>query len=277
MTRRGIALLVVLAALALSTTSAMVLLRHATALSMASKDDLNARVADDLAKALTPSIMRWLRNDADDVVLPPHVSSPRQLVYEDSLDLGDRSCRMVVTAWDQYAMIPPDLLRRGSPIRSAVDTTVLGVVDATDAQSLGGLDVYAAAHAPTFPTDQAPTLGSTIATHNPVIESRRRRSAARLNVNTAPPEILEAAMQAAGYTNVSYILAARARGDRAAVSQAPDANPVDDHLAPVPTDRSDCWSIRLDVQVGSIRRSWWTVWERSRGQWRLVQRILIRE
>jgi hypothetical protein len=192
-----------------------------------------------------------------------------------------------ITAWDQYGMVPVHQLVRGSPARAGVPESVLRVADrlGVDHDERFGLDQLGWQDLPVFPSRDRPAIGAVLATHNPPLtpDRLRRRSpqsrAMRVNVNTTPIPILEAAMRAAGYVSIDHIIESRAKGRPAVVGPGRGAlgGDLDRALMPTPIDRSDCWSVRIDATVGLAERSWWTIWVREADGWTLAQRILIRE
>lgn len=118
-------------------------------------------------------------------------------------------------------------------------------------------------------------IGAFVATHNcdPV----------RVNVNTAPMPLVEAALRAAGRGGLDVI-----RGNRhdGRASNTPSGSPPRRHgeqRQVLIVGSSDTWALRIDLQVNRTRRSWWCVYERDasagvRGTpWRCVQRLLITE
>lgn len=133
-------------------------------------------------------------------------------------------------------------------------------------------------------------LGSIIATHNGDNPATWRRTGRRLrgsrslpsggvvNVNTAPIELIESAMRAAGRGGIEVVIDARTRGESVPLgsltngrSQQQQAN------TPVLVGSSSAWAFRIDISVGPLTRSWWAVYSSSRSQWECVQRLAITE
>jgi hypothetical protein len=285
MRRRGLALLVVLAALVLTIAGAAAIARHASTLALSRRVDAHVQAADDLAFAAEDAVLHWLVTASDEVVLGPAVFMPSVVIRDDAWHSAGLEHRVRIAAWDEYAMAPISQLTRGSPLRGGVPDSVLRVVDRLpEPDERFGLE-QVATELPVFPAQDRPAIGSILATHNPPLtpDRLRRRSprsrAMRINVNTAPLPMLEAAMRAAGYVSIDHIVEARAKGRSAVIGPGRGllGDEIDRALVPVPVDRSDCWAVRVDASVGLAERSWWTVWVREADEWTLAQRILIRE
>jgi hypothetical protein len=119
-------------------------------------------------------------------------------------------------------------------------------------------------------------VGGLVATHN---GSGRSSGAGSINVNTAPVELIEAAMRSSGMGGIEQIIAARAQGKLA----------VAPHRESLPNKQSNriqfaaasaIWSFRIDIHVGPLRRSWWATYSRTGRQasgWECIQRLAITE
>ncbi len=311
--QRGVALLIVLAALVITSSACAVLARLAWSTRAAGDADRCTRVADDLLLALDAPISRWLAEQARGIVLDSDVTEPAVPVLHDCWRCGDDSIEVRITAWDQCGMAPLSQLHRGSPLRLALPDSILEVVDrigAADVQS-PGLDVLAdrvqsemewrdTAVFPVAPMaspqvfgDQAvsrdsradpvqirPALGALIATHNPPLTrgSARRRSflaaGGMINVNTALAPLLEAAMRATGHAGLTHTLNSRDKGRPSDIIGLPVGS--DAHRLQLVT-ASTCWSFRIDIRVNRIHRSWWTVHVFESGSWQAAQRLVITE
>jgi hypothetical protein len=276
--RRAVALLVVLAALVLTAAGAVAMAGRVSALVLARRDARDLAIAEDLSFAAESAIVQWLRTAADSVVLPPDALNPCVPISDVSFTLERRDYRVRLAAWDQYGMAPLSLLQQGSPVREALADETLTAIRTIEHHERIGLDeITASAEAAAFPDVDEPAIGSFVATHNPGATSRGGTPKPLLNINTAPARLLETSLRLAGHANVEHILRAREEGRPASIGAAPGARWDDEGLAPDPVTRSDCWAVRIDVSVGAVNQSWWTVWSRSRAGWRIVQRILIRE
>lgn len=99
-------------------------------------------------------------------------------------------------------------------------------------------------------------VGGMLATHNwdPV----------RINVCTAPKALVEAACRLAGRGDVERIDVARRNGERPDVQQIVNRDNAPnlrvDGVTPQIDTTSDCWSFRIDIEVGLLKRSWWATY-----------------
>ncbi len=303
--RRGAALLIVLAALILTVTASVSLARLASTTKMQGKLDRAAVLADDILQATEAPILTWLEHESAQIVLPPEVEAPRIGVLHDAWSDDNLAYEVDVTAWDQCGMVPINLARSGSPLRLALPADVrrvldqvkikpnvppgldlfLAHLDATDnqlsvfprADSTEPL-VFVAALNPAGREDEDPqqllieappiplAVGAVVATHS--------GDEFRINVNTAPPEVLKQAFRGAGRGGFEFVLAARAEGRSVPLGDIPvSSNSI--RTAPQLVSSSSAWSFRIDVQVGPLRRSWWAVYIKSRSTWECVQRLAI--
>src|SRR5689334_20758145 len=83
-TRRGAALLIVLATLIITMTTMTTLVQAATSVQASRNIDRCARVADDLVIAADAPITQWLREKSSTIVLPPDARSPQIEVLHDA-------------------------------------------------------------------------------------------------------------------------------------------------------------------------------------------------
>ncbi len=301
--RRGAALLIVLAALILTVTASVSLAHLASTTKMQRKFDRAARVADDLLRAAESPIIAWLESESAQVVLPPEVEAPRIGILYDTWSDGKLPYKLDITAWDQCGMVPIQLARSASPLRLALPADVRRVLDQVKIKPSEppGLDlflgrvistdgdisvfprtdsteplVFVDALNPTGredgdpqqPSSKAqpvpPAVGAFVATH----------SEGRINVNTAPPELLKQAFRGAGRGGFEFVLAARAEGRSVPLTDLPSSS-SSNRTAPQIVGSSSAWSFRIDVQVGPLRRSWWAVYVKARSTWECVQRLAI--
>ena len=306
--RRGAALLIVLAALILTVTASVSLARLASTTKMQRTLDRAAILADDLLRATKAPIIAWLENESAQVVLPPEVESPRAKVLHDTWSDGKVAYEVDITAWDQCGMVPIQLARSGSPLRLALPAHIrraldqvkikpneppgldlfLGRVISTD----GDMSVFPRS-LPTQPlvfkdpvaqsaiqqsvddgpsqadppaASTVPAIGALVATHS--------GGGGRINVNTAPPDVVKHALRAAGRGGLDLVLAARAEGRSVSLGDL-RVSSSSSRAAPQIVGSSSAWSFRIDVQVGPLRRSWWAVYVKSRSTWECVQRLAI--
>lgn len=301
--RRGAALLIVLAALILTVTASVSLARLASTTKMQRTLDRAAILADDLLRATEAAIIEWLESESAQVVLPPEVEAPRIGVLHDTWSDGKCAYELDITAWDQCGMVPINLARSGSPLRLALPADVrhaldqvkikpneppgldlfLANLDATDNQ----MSVFPRADSteplvfvdalnpasrededPQQPSSKTPPIplavGAFVATH----------SGRRINVNTAPADVVKQALRVAGRGGFELVLAARAEGRSVPLGDLPSSS-SSNRAAPQIVGSSSAWSFRIDVQVGPLRRSWWAVYVKSRSTWECVQRLAI--
>ncbi len=141
--RRGAALLVVLATLVLATTASAALLRLATTEHARRNLDHRAAVADDLLTALDNPIEHWLREESALTVLPPETPVPAVIVLGDAWELDGTACAIRVTGFDQCGMVPLSVARSGSPLRLALPSDAKRLLDAVTVKrgSRAGLDL----------------------------------------------------------------------------------------------------------------------------------------
>lgn len=272
--RRGAALLLVLASLVLVMSSSVMLLQLASTARLGRRINHDNRIANDLARAVQPALERWLAKESPDVVLPPDAQTPEVPVFRDVLAEGARPIEVRVTAWDQGGLIPFDAARGGSPLESDLPVEVKRAVESIKLgpSTAPGLDLFVGNDAlmPAFPeggaTEGPPSVGAWVATHN----------SGWINVNTAPIDLVEAAMRLAGRGGLEQIVAARAQGELATMGDLPQSGDADD-LAPDLVAQSRAWAFRIDVRVGLLRRSWWAVYESGGQKWECVQRLAIPE
>ena len=307
--RRGAALLIVLAALILTVTASVSLAGLASTTKMQRKFDRAAIVADDLLRAAEAPIIAWLESESAQVVLPPEVEAPRIGVLHDTWSDGKLAYELVITAWDQCGMVPMNLARSGSPLRLALPADVRRALDQVKIKpnEPPGLDLFLAnldatenemsvfprsdstvplvfvdALNPASREDEHPqqpssqtqpiplAVGAFVATHS----GGGGGGGGRINVNTAPPEVLKQALRAAGRGGFELVLAARADGRAVPLGDLPVSS-SSSRAAPQIVGSSFAWSLRIDVQVGPLRRSWWAVYVKSRSTWECVQRLAI--
>lgn len=299
---RGAALLIVLATLILAVTASVTAAKVASTRRLGRELAHRTQLADDLLAAADAPIRAWLSKESSKVVLAPDATEPRVEVLHDTWEVEGTPFRVCVTAWDQCGMVQIDVARSGSPLRLAIASDVRTCIDrmepAPDVKP--GLDLFlclVAADTPASvfpvameteplafttaadsganpapaglaPGDQLrPAIGSSVATHNPGL----------MNVNTAPIELVEAALRATGRGGVEQIVAARSEGKPASLAGGPEGS-GDSRQQLRFVSSSTSWAFRIDIGVGSLQRSWWAVYAgRAGAQWECVQRLAIPE
>ncbi len=309
--RRGAALLIVLGVLVLTIGALTTLVRLATTVAIERETGHAIAIADDLILQIDGPINAWLEG-ADEVVLPPDVVAPVTHAFTHSWQNDGVSVRVDVTAIDQCGLIPLSA-RAGTTLRSTLPGDIAAVIAGWQPPRNVplGIDLMRprmprSGEIPLFPamttgpvtsfgesadttaddevdaaeTEMALAIGSVLATHN---------EGPRININTAPAALLQAAMRDARLGGTESILAARSAGRAPALPQAPSVpgrrgarirrQPTARGLAIV--SGSNAWAFRVDIEVDTISRSWWCVYQRESGRgsgggsWRCVQRLVI--
>ncbi|MCH8825275.1 MAG: hypothetical protein IH984_17400 [Planctomycetes bacterium] len=301
--RRGAALLVVLAALILVMTSSVSLVNIASTNKIHRQLDQSAKQADDLLTASNDAIISWLNQEADQVVLPPEILEPCVDVLHDAWTINDTNYQLRITAWDQCGMVPIELARAGSPMRLTLSSEVKAAIDKvkikrnqqlgldqfiieysggeklrvfplpSKSQPLGFIDPLEASDAEgglsqlRYQVDKSPSaIGSVIATHcNNTI-----------NLNTAPLKVIEQALRSAGRGGLEVVLAARTEG-RAANLGDLQVNQSSKRQTIKLVNSSNAWSFRIDIRSGSLKRSWWAIYIKTKSTWECAQRLAITE
>lgn len=281
--RRGAALLLVLAALILVTTAVAGVVRL-TAVSGATENvHRSVTLADALFESATAPIENWLETESSQTVLSPDVEAPALEVLHDEWEIDGKHWEIRITAWDQCGMVPLKLARRGSPLRLTVPPEIRQVIDGRNATESKhpGLDQFVATSDgrgvrvfPEVSSDSGRAVGARVATHN--------EDPFRININTAPMILVEAALRRAGRGGVEAIRAARAKGAQATIGAAGTRGDAGDRALRL-VGTSDLWSFRIDIVVHGVHRSWWSVYERGKKvskpvhPWACIQRLLITE
>ncbi len=121
-----------------------------------------------------------------------------------------------------------------------------------------------------------PAVGALVATHSGGASGRGGGGGGRINVNTAPLDVVKHALRAAGRGGLKLVLAARAEGRSVPLGDL-RVSSSSSRAAPQIVGSSVAWSFRIDVQVGPLRRSWWAVYVKTRSNWECVQRLAIAE
>lgn len=289
--RRGAALLLVLAALAMLMPVCLGLSRTVATSKLSSRIDRDVALVEDLLVAAEAPIEEWLKKRAPSLVLPPESQFPAALVLDERIGNGDDGRHLKIAAWDQLGLIPLALARGASPLRLAMPREVTSALDRGPRRDrLPGLDWYAD-HDPRggawsegpfppaplvettdgrtvieWPATTSTAIGASIATHG----------SGAINVSTAPIKVIEAALRELGRSGIEPIIAARAKGE--AVPLPASGRPLKrGEKAPFEmVSKSDCFAFRIDARAGAAARSWWAIYGEDDGRWRLLQRMVIR-
>ncbi|MCC6910310.1 MAG: hypothetical protein IT430_20440 [Phycisphaerales bacterium] len=284
--RRGVALLLALAMIVLIVPVALGFTQRALLAGMDERVSEQGQVADSIRTQLEAGpLQNWLSTESGKVALPVEAPTPRVDVLHEHWEFDDCEYEVRITAWDQCGMAPWEVIATGSPLRAAVPARILErarpvASDRPRSKPLGldqvaqfTLDAGGPVLPSAFPSPDerdASSPGAWIATH-PVGEY------GSINVNTAPLPLIQAAFGQSGRGGIELILAARREGR---VGPLPAAVVAEDAGAQLNAKvqligASACWALRIDVRVGLVRRSWWSVYRQSSGRWECVQRLVI--
>ncbi len=267
-TRRGVAMLIALMTMTVLIAGITIIARVQTTDRLIEMRADDTSYTQDIFRIADMPIRAWLEEQASSAVVDPTTSAPMIHVSDDEIVLGDQAVRIRITAWDQYGMIPrnADELRinLGSDVDTAWQDARYPSLDLSTEQSS------------VFPSREHPAaIGGFFATHNPWPTrsgTTRSRSGAVININTAPVQLIEEIFQRFNLGDPSHIFEKRAQGELATFTlSAQDARQVSVRLVSI----SRVWSFRVDVWIGTIRRSSWSVYSNQGGHWRLVQRVGI--
>lgn len=271
--RRAVALLLVLALIAGAMPIIALAASRASAAVQLDRSQFDGSLADDLMQAASMPIHDWLRRDAPLVALPPDAEQPMVRIMDDRFEMDGRPVEITATAWDLHGMLPADAVRGGTPLRLLLPEDVRHRLDELKFEP-DGLDVFEprASERPVFPSHSGEqlALGTLVSTS----ERPSAQPTVRLNVNTTPSPLLARALRQAGRGGYEQIMERRAMGQRSGPPPTPDADRTGSPRI-VLAASSSSWGVRIDVRVGSVRRSWWTVWTRVSGDWMLQRRTPI--
>jgi len=271
--RRAAALLLVLALVAGALPIIALAASRASVAVQSERSQTESALADDLMQATSMPIHDWLRRDAPRVALPPDAVQPMARILDDLFELEGRPVEITATAWDLHGMLPAEAVRQGTPLRLLLPGDVRQRLDELDTDPRG-LDMFEPRTGERLifpsPSSQTLSLGALVSTS----ERSSAQPTVRLNVNTTPAPLLARALRQAGRSGYEQIMERRAMGQR---SGGPPMPEEDRSGSPriVLAASSSSWGVRIDIRVGSIRRSWWTVWTRVSGDWMLQRRTPI--
>ncbi len=277
-TRRGAALLLVLAVLVMVVALAAPAAEVADLVVRDRRDAAMSLLLEDLLGELEAPIGQWLAATSARVVLGPDSSSPAVEVLDEVLVIeGHPAVRVRVSAFDQCGMVPWVLVGVDRALTLSLPNELQRLVLPPGSP---GLDVLVDSGAGrVFPREtlerHAPgAVGELIASHNPRPGGWDSRPA--LNVNTAPPALLAGAMRSAGRGGLEAIR--RSRSDGRPFTSFRDLGGRDsgsDALRLVSS--SGAWAFRIDLRAPTLARSWWAVYVMHGSEWRRVQRLAITE
>ncbi|MCH8166199.1 MAG: hypothetical protein IH889_11375, partial [Planctomycetes bacterium] len=127
--RRGAALLLVLATLILAVTASATLARLASTAKVKRIVAHRSGVADDLLGAVEAPILQWLASKSASVVLTPDSAIPQVDVLHDYWIAEGTVYELHISGWDQCGMVPINVARSGSPLRLGLPAQVRRVLD----------------------------------------------------------------------------------------------------------------------------------------------------
>lgn len=288
--QRGVALLLVVATLALllpaAAWAATVAMHRRTALDRHASEQMAAEIL----LASDACIRGWLHGTSPTVVLPPDADVPSIGVADDVLLVGEGTIAVRITAWDQRGLVPVELTVPGSPLGRRFPPDIRARLDEGRVRGAAAdLDGLAA------PVGIRPHA---VRTYPRAVSGDHARQAStpdaigdhvgfappphRINVATAPREVLEPVMRRLGRGGLGRILDARERGLLPSIGG--DGRPRNHRRGDAAGDdlqlvnRSDAWSFRIDIVVDEWAWSWWAAYRLDdRRQWRLEHRSVIAE
>lgn len=278
--RRGAALLLVLAVLVITTSTVVPLLRLALTARAARNLTTNRQECDQLLVEAEQAAIAWLAQRSASVTLPWHAPLPSLTILDDQWIYDGVKYALRLTAFDQCGMVPLDSGGRDSPLILSLPPDVAAWLESLDSSSLvgtvrSGLDQWQTLAprpiAPATPTDEPPALAALISTHAPT------SSDTPINVNTAPRALVAAAVISAGRGGLDAIAEARRAGRWFSPSAASPAADSSAHRRAVLVASSTAWAIRIDILCGQTRRSWWSVYVLHGSVWERAQRLAITE
>lgn|GEM_PF-3901876 len=309
--RRAVALLLVLAVLVtlvpLLAWRARVVLASRLLL-QATYDQANASA---LLDAADPIVERWLQRDADSLVLPPDRAAPLHRLLGITVELpGGSAQSLTIVAVDQHALPRHDML--ASPLfaeRVALDERLVAALERLEAgDSLApGWDTVAAVldarhppHRASAPRTGDPTISpyglpqlaalaadssserdapppiAAVALHpDPPNRPSSSTPEQRINVSTAPPEILAALDDAFGFSIAKPVLDARRRDQRPDLA-ALRIEPTDSDSPILITNSSDAWLFLLHARAPTASVSRVLVYHRLDSGWARTHAHIVR-
>jgi hypothetical protein len=249
----------------------------------------DAQFAQDLAAGAEVIARDWLTHESESIVLSPDASVPAVAVLDEHFDLQGKPVALKVVAWDQCGLVPVAFAAAASPLRLALPDDAAHQADLLSrACAPLGLDELLDANTGTSPFpnvdvtrghDEDRSLRVLLKDETTKAAGAwlgiRPSNSATLNVHTARKDVLEAAFRDAGRGGLEEVLAARAEHRKTAVAHNAEAKSADSARRIELVGTSDTWAFRIDVEVGSVRASFWTVFLNKGGSWEREQRLFI--
>jgi hypothetical protein len=255
--------------LVIVTTAAATLARIATTAGSGRLLAKQTEMANDLLAQAEAPIQRFLSEMAPSLVLPPDATEPRAEVLADTWQVAGIRFEMTITAFDRCGMVPLAAARDVWLLRGTLPPDVRRAVDRIDPNvGIPGLDQMCGLEcaSPIFPTakEGVPALGALVAMH----------STGRINAATGPIPVLDAALRLSQKGGLDAIVAARSKKQMPTMTLIASA-PMPEKGKVEVVSGSDGWGFRVDIVAGSIRRSWWLVYQLIGPSWRRTQRLAI--
>jgi hypothetical protein len=212
--RRGVALLLVLAALIIASTASLTLATAAATRNLHAGVLRAEQLAESIARTSEMYTLSWLAEHAAAVVVPPDAPEPAVSVLHDRFSIDGSEITVRITVFDQLGMVPAIVADRFDlPINlETIATTKLtgldqlvGVVDgdvfshhdsATPLVSFGIATRDASDRKP-MPEQPAAAIGSLVSTHG-CENADGQVPTMRLNINTAPLALIDEVLSRAG-------------------------------------------------------------------------------
>jgi hypothetical protein len=266
MSRRGVAMVIALLTMMVVITSVAIIARVRTTHSLVRSDAARGIQINDLLSASDAPVRAWLADQAGSLTLPSDVDAPMVELLNDKVTIGRTEGSINISAWDQSGMYP----RSSAEIGIETPFDHVNWIDS----ALPGIDEAASRAA--FPSIKSPAaMGGMIATHNPwpsASGSTRARGGAQININTAPRPLIEAVFGRLNLGDPEWMFGLR---DKAEMAFVTGQIVREDRLPIQIVSVSRVWSFRIDIELDTIRRSYWCVYANQGGNWRLVQRLVI--
>lgn len=266
--RRGMAMLLVLLTTVVIVVGVTIIARMRTDRVLAGQQAIQSAYAMQIIRESDQVIRSWLDEVSTPVVLSPESEAPHVAVLDDTIETGSEQIRIRIDAWDQLGMWPRTSAELGlnPPIDVDGDFQDFPNLDQINAQGM------------TFPGRNSTTLiGGILSTHNPWPArsgQTRTRSAAAINMNTAPMALLSQVSHRFHTGDLDQAMQQRAQGKMVTMSQSlQSTGGTSLRLVGV----SSVWSFRIDVRVGNLLRSCWCVYANRGGHWAIMQRIMVDE
>ncbi len=285
--RRGMALLLALAVVVIVTTAIASALAAAGAATHEAVVGASEHRIDDALASGEAIAIAWVGREASRIVLPPEGGGVA--VSHDRWSGPDGQGSLQVDLYDGLGGIPIEQAIAGAPLRLALPQPLRGIIVPRDASLptkgqgtdiLERIDCPACARRFPVPLPAPVTFwgaGTGLSQGTAAqVDQRNRPSLAvavcphaehRININTAPVEVLELAYQALGREGVDALIERR-RGGTFSEATGSAGEPKDIRLV----DSSMVWNAAITASWNGVTRTWWVVIAGNPRQMRIVQR-----